>query len=598
MTITIKNLKRRPGGRESIRAQEFDKDEISIGRDAGSDLILNDLSLSLHHAVLKRGPDGLASLEMVGGNSASVNGRLTSGHASKLKPGTRIKLGRFDLRIEEPSGPDNITATLEQVEAVEAAISAEDEDAVFGLKRALPSKRLMAWVFSIAIIGFFLTLPIWAFTRKDTQTDKPHSVQADLSWNSGPISLMHSNLKSECATCHEKAFTPVEDKACTSCHTEIFDHASKPDMHAAKPGSNGFDKSLVAIGEMFGREPGRCVSCHVEHNTRAKIVPTDQKFCGDCHGDLDKSVPTTKLGNVTDFTKNHPQFAPSIITVPDFKSPTVSVVSLDDNPKGFSGLKFPHKLHLDSGGGVAKMAGRLGAEFGFEDGVDCADCHRSEAGGALFDPVNMREDCAMCHSLVFEDDDGYQRTLRHGEPEEVIASMRDFYQAKALANIRDAEMNSLTRRRPGRAASLRDLNRRELAFKQADERTAAKVEAIFSKGGSCFDCHQVERPSDAGSLDFRLKPISVNDQFYFKSSFSHASHETGNLACKTCHLADTSTSSDDVLLPKIEICKDCHVGEESYRQGHKFSDGALPTTCLTCHSYHGGPLAEKMSAEK
>jgi hypothetical protein len=598
MTITIKNIKRRPGGRESIREQEFDKDEISIGRDAGSDLPLNDLSLSLHHAVLKRGQGGLAILELIGGNSANVNGRLITGRAAKLRSGTIIKLGRFDLKIEEPSGRSNITATLEQVEAVEATLNAEDEDAVFGLKRALPSKRLMAWVFSIGIFAFFLSLPIWAYTQRNADLKTPLPVQADLSWNSGPISLMRSNLKSDCATCHETAFTPVKDQACTSCHTDIFDHASKTDMQVSKPTPNGFDKNLLSIGEMFGRDQGRCVSCHVEHNTRAKIVPTDQKFCGDCHGNLDHSLPSTKLGNVTDFTKNHPEFSPSVITVPDFKSPKVSVMSLGDDPKGFSGLKFPHKLHMEIGGGVAKMAGRLGVEFGFEDGLECADCHRPEAGGALFDPVNMREDCAMCHSLVFEDDDGYQRTLRHGEPEEVIASMRDFYQAKALANIRDAEMNSRTRRRPGRAASLRDLNRRELAFKQADERTAAKVEAIFSKGGSCFDCHEVDRPTEVGSLDFRLKPISLNDQFYFKSDFNHSSHEIGNLECKTCHLAEKSKSSADVLLPKIEVCQDCHVGEESYRKGGTFADGALPTTCLTCHSYHGGPHAEKMSLEK
>ena len=69
---------------------------------------------------------------LLGGHTATVNKRLVSGRAAKLKPGTIIRLGRFELRIEEPKSDGNITATLEQVEAVETNISAEDEKAVFG----------------------------------------------------------------------------------------------------------------------------------------------------------------------------------------------------------------------------------------------------------------------------------------------------------------------------------------------------------------------------------------------------------------------------------------------------------------------------------
>ena len=371
------------------------------------------------------------------------------------------------------------------------------------------------------------------------------------------------------------------------------DHADDKDMRNSKPKVTGFDAQLNKVSELFNRPVERCSSCHVEHNSRAKIVPTSQEMCADCHKNLDKSLPGTKLLNVSDFGSDHPEFRPSIITLPDFTKPKFTRISLDDNPKGFSGLKFPHKMHLEGGGAVAKMAGRIGGKFGTGKGtgVECSDCHREEAGGALFDPVNMQQDCAVCHDLVFEDDDGYARTLRHGEPDEVIASMRDFYLAKALGNIRDAEMNSRTRRRPGKAASLRDLNRRELAFKQADQRTAAKVNAIFSKGGACFDCHEIDRPTDIATLDFAIKPISVNNSFYPKSPFDHESHEIGNLECSTCHKAEESKYSSDILLPKIKICRDCHIGQESYAHGGKMAEGTLPSTCLTCHTYHNGPHA-------
>lgn len=599
MTITVRNIKRRPGGRESIRERTYETDEISIGRDVSNDLELPDLRIALKHAILKRNKNGTASLEMLGVNSASINGRLKS-NAQNLNQGTRIRMGVYEILIEASALKDGLTFTLEQVETVEAAITSDDEDAVFGLKRALPGKRLMAWVFVLAIFGFFLALPIWAFNNKDSQTVKNLPIQADLAWNSGPISLMHANLKNDCAACHAKAFTAVKDQACAACHDDLSDHASPIDMKRSKPKTSGFGAQLNKVSEMFGRPVDRCSSCHSEHNTRAKIIPTDQEMCGTCHAKLDASLPHTKLQNVSDFGTDHPQFRPTIITTPSFTKPDFTRISLDDNPKGFSGLKFPHKMHLATTGGVAKMADRIGGKFGnglgssLGSGVECADCHRPEAGGALFDPVNMQQDCAVCHDLVFEDDEGYERTLRHGEPNEVIASMRDFYQAKALGNIRDAEMNSRTRRRPGRAASIRDLNRRELAFKQADQRTAQKVNAIFSEGGACFDCHEINKPTDIATLDFSIRPISVNDKFYPKSPFDHASHEIGNLTCETCHAAKTSTLSADILLPKIEVCRDCHVGEDSYRKGGALAKGTLPTTCLTCHAYHDGAHGQIM----
>ncbi len=597
MTITIRNLKRRTGGRESIRERIYETDQISIGREASNDLQLLDLRIALKHARIKRDRKGFATLEMLGGQSATVNGRLKS-RANGLKPGSKVRIGVYELRIEKPQTENDLTITLEQIETVEAAITAADEDTVFGLKRALPGKRLMAWTFLLVILGIFLFLPIWAFNNPNNNSVKSLPIQADLAWNSGPISLMHANLKNDCKTCHTKAFTAVTDQACAQCHTDVWNHADAKDMQTAKPNPDGFAAKLDSISETFGRSVDRCSSCHVEHNSRTKIVPASQDMCADCHKDLSTSLPHTKLLNVSDFGVDHPQFRPNIITTPDFINPVFTKVSLDDNPKGFSGLKFPHKLHLSQNGGVAQMARRVGGKFanGIDYGVDCADCHRPEAGGALFDPVNMQQDCAVCHNLVFEDDEGYARTLRHGEPNEVIASMRDFYQAKALGNIRDAEMNSRTRRRPGHAASLRDLNRRELAFKQADERTATKVNAIFSEGGACFDCHRISRPDDITTLDFAILPISVNDGFYAKSPFNHNSHATRDLTCETCHAAKDSARSSDILLPKIEVCKDCHVGEEKYLQNGKTAKRTLPSTCLTCHTFHDGPHANLMHA--
>ena len=586
MTSTIRNLKRSPTGRESIRERDFDGSELSFGRDIQSDVQLQDLSVALNHIKLSYDESGDLFVHIVAGQQALVDNRIRTGVVGPLQIGTEIKLGTYLITIEAPSEKSPLVARLE-VSQDTATVQVElDEQRVFGLKYALPSKRIMAWIFASAILLFCLTLPTHINKHPEGKVAAATPFQADLFWNSGTISLLHSNLKSDCQSCHVNGWEAVADTTCLDCHTDLKDHAAPTKMQQSKPELTGFEATLANVSETFGRPVDRCTSCHVEHNDRAHIMPVSQSLCSDCHADLDKALPDTELLNAADFGTAHPQFRPSVITSPSFDKPLLTRISLDKNPKGFSGLKFPHDVHLSKTGAVARMAGTLDSKYDFADGVGCLDCHSEEAGGALFEPVSMTNDCAMCHSIVFEDDDGYARTLRHGEPKEVIASMRDFYEAKALGNIRDAEMNTTTRRRPGRAAQIRDLNRRELAFKQAENRTVEKVEAIFSKGGACYDCHVIDPPTKLSTLDFKVRPISLNDAFYPLSPFNHEQHEIKGLSCDTCHSAETSKTSDDVLLPKIEVCRDCHIGEDSYRKGGKLANGKFPTNCLTCHAFH------------
>src|SRR3546814_15855195 len=89
------------------------------------------------------------------------------------------------------------------------------------------------------------------------------------------------------------------------------------------------------------------------------------------------------------------------------------------------------------------MARRLGTDFGFGDALVCKDCHDATPDGVRFQPVNMEADCAMCHSLAFDRVGGTIRTLRHGEPEQVVADLRDFYRSRSPAPRAGA-----TRRRP------------------------------------------------------------------------------------------------------------------------------------------------------
>lgn len=611
MSIVIRDIKRLgegDGARTSIRERRIGERSITLGRMAGSDIQIDDLSVQRAQASIEVIGYDLARLSLNSGATAHIDGRLISSGTANLRVGSIIRIGGTEIRVIPTAELKSVKAdgdaplehalalSVEQIDNPASAIVDLDAKRTFDPASVLPSRRILSWVGGIAVLGFFLIWPILNHSAPEKLPEHSARWVADSSWNSGPLSSLHSNLDQDCASCHTDAFKPVSDTSCTSCHADQADHAQPPDLSAAMPMLTGFDAQLQKVSNAFGRTEGRCASCHVEHNGSAHIIEASDKICTDCHTDLDTRLPSTDLGNVSSFDGDHPQFRPFIITEADLINPVTKRVSLDLEPKGHSGLKFPHDIHLRGDGAVARMASTLPARYDFSDGVNCEDCHAPEAGGALFDPVRMEQDCAMCHALTFEvEDGGYERTLRHGEPEEVIASMRDFYDAKALANIRDIASNSSTRRRPGSASRIRELNQRELAFQRSAALTAAKVNDIFSEGGACFDCHDIDRPEQTASLDFIVKPISVSDQFYRRSPFNHSAHEIEGLDCESCHAASTSASSDDILLPKIEICRDCHISEDRWKEGHADvagQIGAFPTNCLTCHAYHDGDHAE------
>ena len=599
MSFIIRTVKRRPNGSESIREQRFEKDTLSMGRGPDNDIVIPDLSLGRNHARIIKSKDKTFHLILSAMQSALVNGKLIVGRKIPLSSPTVFEIGHAHFKFEQSADNEICILWLEQKNSEATKPKKTLEPEIFNLNSVLPSKRLLSWIFSISILAIFLALPILVTQNPTKKSIIKPPIQADLSWNSGKISLMHANLKSNCQACHAKPFVSVRDIDCANCHLDTKNHAKMEDLLAAKPKPKKISKALNQISETFNRPIGRCASCHVEHNEEKSLIPNSQKLCVDCHRQISKTLTKTQLSDVSDFGTNHPQFSPTFVTTPKESNPVLSRVSLDDNPKGYSGLKFSHKQHMEKGKAVDQMASKLPKKFGFADGVNCTDCHRPETGGGLFEPVSMKKDCAMCHALGFEKTNlgkntNYLRTLRHGEPEEVIATMRDFYLAKTLANLREINKNTTTRRRPGRAAQIRNINARELAFKQADNLTAASVKAIFSKGGTCYDCHVIQKPPQNGSLNYRVAPISIDDQFYPQSQFKHSTHQVGKLSCASCHKAKESNSSSDILLPKIKICRSCHIGEESYRAGGAFAKGTIPTTCLTCHTYHDGKHASLM----
>jgi predicted CXXCH cytochrome family protein len=191
----------------------------------------------------------------------------------------------------------------------------------------------------------------------------------------------------------------------------------------------------------------------------------------------------------------------------------------------------------------------------------------------------MERDCAACHSLAFARTDGTVRTLRHGDPAQVIADVRDYYRFRTAPA--PPSLAPAARRLPGFAPAAATRIRFEAGAHAPGPEAA--VRAIFSRGGACYDCHRVDAPP-AGSLAYRIHPVAFPERYVRHGWFDHRPHAAQS--CGSCHQAARSNAATDLLLPGIATCRGCHGGERTAKP--------VASPCAMCHSYHARPGAPAM----
>jgi hypothetical protein len=574
MTFLLRQISHSAEGREIVRPSRVEGERLTIGRSPECDIHLTDLAVALHHATIERAGERLA-LTTEKGLYVELNGRKSTQGSIDINAGGDIRIASHLIRILPKAG-DSAEISVDIERTGVAGGKSRSAERMFSLASVMPSKRAAAWGLIGIVLALFLAWPIKGYLDRQ-QEQEAARFHADEMWSSGKLSLAHTSLENDCQACHVKAFEAVTDAACKDCHTGIHDHADPFRLARAEPDLTTWGKVELAFKETFDIPPGRCVECHTEHEGATQMAPTAQRFCSDCHTTLRDQLPDTKLANAGDFGTDHPEFQPAFITRWDGDRPVLGRASLARNPREDSNLKFPHDSHLSKTGGVAQMARRLGSEFGFGDALACKDCHDATPDGVRFQPVNMEADCAMCHSLAFDRVGGTIRTLRHGEPEQVVADLRDFYRLRSPAS-----RDGAARRRPGQSG-------RSIGSVGA----AQAIRAVFSPGGACYDCHQVEAPPP-GSLAFDIRPVAFPVRYMHKGWFDHKPHEVEE--CTSCHLAETSGVASDLLLPDLASCRECHGGESARAE--------VPSGCAMCHDYHmdeGAPsmlIRQKVGGKK
>lgn len=582
----LKLITQRAGGGDPIvRERQLEGNEASIGRASGNDIVLADLSIDPQHAKMRFSGRGRVTIESVSGLPFEVSGKSVQRAELDVASHPVANFGAYSLAFEPGDG-----------EAVLVTVTREDDEhhaspGIFSLQAKVFGRRNMAWALGAGILLLCLAMPmIFVLFMANPK------IHPDEQWSTGALSKAHAFLQQDCKSCHANAFVAVRDEACLTCHTAdagrapkalaqarrlgspfepllVAEHAPHDKLLRAAPLPPGLGaKASVMVQRAFNHPTDRCASCHIEH-TPAKGGAADAPLgdkpklvvvqdCESCHSQLKMRLGKTQLIDTPDWSK-HPAFRPLVMTEAG-PAPKFRRVALDTAPQERNGLIFPHRLHLDPMGGVARQAIDLGRDAGYGAALECASCHRRDATGKAFLPIEMERDCGGCHSLAFAKVGGQLRNLPHGDVNKVIAT---------LAGRTVSASGGSDRMRPGGI--------RPRAFVASG---ASAYRATFSPGGACYDCHTISWEGDA----VRLAPVKLAARYLPRGGFDHSVPEhggpgeskRGGFECADCHRAQTSDRSGDVLIPDLAKCGTCH-GKTTAQ-----IPAADDADCTTCHSFH------------
>lgn len=561
MRILIRRLENRKGT-TAFSDRELDAPQLRIGRGTDQELQLSDMRVALAHAEIELAAGGPYRILAKTANGVWVNGGPCPG--ARLGFNDTVDFGHFRLTVMRPDLGFDLAVLVEQREATSEKKPDRPKTPAYitELSQTRLSRRGMAWGgFMLVLVAMFLIpLTLRYGTSPASAPAKVAALPSDHVWSSGPMSSAHAYIETDCATCHVQPFEQVRNDACLTCHDTIRHHVA--------------DAKFLGQAEFAAAQ---CTDCHREHNGPEGTIVRDASLCTDCHADPKARFAGSQLDSVTNFSDNHPAFSPLVARwEPSAREFSFAPVTQGRGAelREDTNLVFPHDLHLDGKGIDAPEGTRT---------LGCADCHVPDRGQISFAPVSMEAHCADCHSLTF-DKDNPERVVPHGQPAEVAAVLRDYFASQALSGeVRglatlDQLPPSSERRRPGPVRPRAD---RAVAARWSEQQGEQAVRDVFNSR-ICTYCHVVS-PGTDDALPWTIAPLALDEHAMRGARFDHKPHATES--CTSCHAAETSKQSSDVLLPAIDPsaaglsgCRDCH--------GDPGSSAKVGSACIDCHGYH------------
>jgi predicted CXXCH cytochrome family protein len=420
------------------------------------------------------------------------------------------------------------------------------------------------------------------------------------------LASVHHTWESQCSACHAD-FQPIRDDAvgtrweggtltsdekCQACH-EGAEH------HPLKKGSEA---------------PG-CSSCHREHQgLQASLLRLDDRACTRCHSAIpeymagDKPLFLSTTASITRFGQNlHPEF---------------SSAQEDYGHLKFS--KFSHYHHLTPGlvndvrddktvstlRTLARISPnpalleryRRGQSDDAPVQLDCGSCHQLDRGdfqfpgvaaigqaalparpaGSYMLPITYENQCQACHPLY-----KVPGIVQHRQtPEEIRTALyRAFAEDYVRGNPKLLETpfvppEPLPNIRPTEAETVARVIQAEINTAQRE------LSQVY-----CVTCHDLDATKPGLPP---VVPTQVRQVWYEHAKFDHRAHRA--MDCRQCHPGvypddpRPSRESKDLLLPKLEVCLQCHSPPSGSGSA---SRGGARFDCVECHRYHNGsaPMA-------
>jgi hypothetical protein len=520
------------GGAEQL-VQDFAQSEVILGKGGQSHVLLSGQRVSLVHA--KFSWDGQELIVADLGSLAGV--RLNNRRVSQapVRSGDTVLLG--DVEIGVTISGD----TIELIESSTHQVVSTDAELItqrlsqLSIEAYLPPMRYV--VFAVAVVTC-IACALYPLVSRSF-----------LLWNSGPISNSHSLIAKDCQKCHAEPFVPVQDKECLVCH-KMSEHS----------------KDFVNFTTKHPHLTMRCGVCHMEHNGDRGLLLNDAHFCTSCHASMSDHQPDTSILNVSGI-HSHPQFRVSVRN----ESGNIERVAVDDPVKAVdrTPIKLNHAIHLKEG-----LRGKNGPVT-----LECNSCHQLTDSLKTFKPISFDSHCRDCHALGF-DERIPDAQVPHSDAEAVYPAL--FTEYTKLLTLGQSQAGAQSEEEPARlfpSSKPKQAGSPSNAFSVVENARAAEKQ-LFTRTG-CVLCHSYSEKSPAERVDtnshYVIPAPNIPSVWLPKARFGHGAHE--EFSCESCHeKTRNSTETTDILLPKIDLCQQCHA------QGR--GPGTVESGCAQCHSYH------------
>lgn len=468
-----------------------------------------------------------------------------------------------------------------------------------------------------------------------------------LRYSRGPVASAHATWDAQCAACHTP-FKPLvssgaaallrqerDDSRCGNCHAGPTHHAVTREGTESGCGDchrehRGRDASLVRL------EDRDCTRCHndlaasMKEDAPATFANSVTRFAAGAHPGFRVWDPVHKRrvdsSEATDATRlrfNHKLHLTA----------GMALAGATPNPRA----NMPFTLDKIADAADRERYRKKGQAPQADNGnlvqLDCASCHQldgtdvrlnldrlqelplsplmpARAPGSHMLPITYENQCRACHPLTLSNAPGAQAiTVPHRlQPDAVRLFLQRSFVARFLTGQPEALLDTIVPRRPvpGKGGE-EDRSAVEKSKLRAQmERHVYDAERLLYLGkNTCGECHHfanadgsviekgmltADRIKVGAAPGFRIEATAVRDIWFEHARFDHAAHRA--VECRACHeraYADVpaaSTRSDDVLVPGIANCLECHRSTTGWWGGG--NSGGARADCTECHRYHHG----------